>query len=150
MKYIENAESADGCFLCDARDSDNDRESLVLKRDRDAFLVMNRYPYANAHLMAVPNRHIGEIEELEPDELVAVMALVQESIKALKKAVGAQGFNVGINIGRAAGAGILDHVHVHIVPRWNGDTNFMQIFGEVKCINEHLLDTYDKLRPYFD
>jgi ATP adenylyltransferase len=110
---------------------------------------MNRFPYSNAHLLAVPNRHIGELENLSREELTAVMSLVQESIVILKKSIGAQGFNVRINLGRAAGAGLLDHAHVHIVPRWGGDTNFMPILADAKVINEHLTATFDKLLPYF-
>ena len=149
MEYILKAEAEEGCFLCNTRDSENDRESLVLTRNAQAFLVMNRYPYANAHLMAVPNRHIGELENLTQEELTAMISLVQDSVRVLKEAVGAQGFNIGINIGHVAGAGVVDHVHVHIVPRWEGDTNFMPVLGETKVINEHLLNTYDRLRPYF-
>ncbi len=150
MEYILNCEDEEGCFLCCARDCEHDRDALVLTRNGSAFLVMNRYPYANAHLMAVPNRHIGNLEELTQDELFAVMSLVQDSVRILKEAVGAQGFNIGINIGRVAGAGVLDHIHIHIVPRWGGDTNFMPILGETKIINEHILETYDRLRTYFD
>ncbi len=138
-----------GCFLCDARDASDDEECLVLARNDSAFLIMNRYPYANGHLMAVPNSHIGEIEDLSRDELSAVMELTQRSVTALKKAVNAQGFNIGINIGREAGAGLIGHIHVHIVPRWGGDTNFMPVFGEVKVINEHLETTYRRLKPFF-
>lgn len=150
MKYIESGEMDGGCFLCDARDCADDEESLVLARGDKAFVIMNRYPYANGHLMAVPNRHTGDIERLEPEEIDEVMALVQRCVVALKEAVGAHGFNIGINIGREAGAGLIDHVHVHIVPRWAGDTNFMPVFGEVKVINEHLQTTYRKLKPYFE
>ena len=149
IKYIENGEMDGGCFLCDARDSTEDEECLVLARNDRAFLIMNRYPYANGHLMAVPNSHIGEIEDLSRDELSAVMELTQHSITALKKAINAQGFNIGINIGREAGAGLIGHIHVHIVPRWSGDTNFMPVFGEVKVINEHLKTTYRRLKPFF-
>ena len=97
----------------------------------------------------ITSLNIGELEALSPDELTAVMSLVQDSVRILKEAVGAQGFNIGINIGRVAGAGVLDHIHIHIVPRWGGDTNFMPILGETKIINEHILETYDRLRPYF-
>jgi len=150
MRYIESGEMDAGCFLCRARDSADDEGNLILARNDKAFLIMNRYPYANAHLMAVPNAHTGDIENLSPDELTAVMSLVQKSVEVLKKAVGAHGFNVGINIGREAGAGLVGHIHVHIVPRWGGDTNFMPVFGEVKVINEHLETTYRKLKPYFE
>ena len=149
MRYIESGEMETGCFLCTARDTNDDVDSLILARNDSAFLIMNRYPYSNGHLMAVPNRHIGDFEELTVTEIAAVMSLVQRSIIVLKKAVAAQGFNIGVNIGREAGAGLVDHVHVHIVPRWGGDTNFMPVFGEVKVINEHLRDTFDRLKPLF-
>lgn len=149
MEYIESDSAEGGCFLCDARDSEDDRSSLVLFRREGAFLMMNRYPYSNAHLMAVPDRHTGEFVSLRADEIIAVLSLVQKSVEVLQKAIGAQGFNIGINIGQVAGAGIVDHVHIHIVPRWNGDTNFMPILAETKVINEHILETYDKLKKYF-
>jgi len=149
MKYIESGEMDGECFLCAAENSSGDEANLVLARNDNAFLIMNRYPYANGHLMAVPNRHTGDFEELLSDELTSVMTLVQAAVVALKAAVGAHGFNIGVNIGREAGAGLVDHVHVHIVPRWAGDTNFMPVFGEVKVINEDLRVTYEKLRPYF-
>lgn len=149
MKYIESGEMDEGCFLCSAMDADCDQENLILTRNENAFLIMNRYPYANGHLMAVPKSHVGELEKLSPEELADVMALVQKAVVALKEAVGAHGFNIGINIGREAGAGLVDHIHVHIVPRWGGDTNFMPVFGEVKVINEHLRTTFERLKPYF-
>jgi ATP adenylyltransferase len=149
MKYIEKDDSGEGCFLCRALKSSDDKESLVLARRECAFLIMNRFPYSNAHLMAVPNRHIGEFEGLSPDEILATMSLVQESVAVLKRAIGAQGFNIGINIGRVAGAGLIDHAHIHIVPRWSGDTNFMPVLADTKVVNEHLIATFDKLVPYF-
>jgi len=149
MKYIESDSENEGCFFCDALVSDKDRDNLVLYRGERTFLIMNRYPYTNAHLMAVPNRHVGEITELKIEEISEMMNLVQESVRVLKKAVKPHGFNVGMNLGRVAGAGVVDHVHLHIVPRWGGDVNFMPVLGETKVISEHIMDTYDRLKPYF-
>ena len=150
MEYIERGESDEGCFLCDARDSSDDRGHLVLDRRAEAFLIMNRYPYTNAHLMAVPNRHVADLESLTPNEIAELMRLVQDSVGILKGAVAAQGFNVGINLGRVAGAGVADHLHIHIVPRWLGDTNFMPVCSDFKVISEHIVATYDRLKPYFE
>ena len=149
MEYIAESGSKQGCFFCEALRGNDDRANLVLARRDRAFVVMNRYPYANGHLMIVPNSHTGELERLCPEEYLDLNALVTLSVGILKRAVSAQGFNIGINLGAVAGAGVVDHVHIHIVPRWLGDTNYMPVFGETKVIGEHILETYDKLKPYY-
>jgi len=148
MEFIES-ESEEGCFLCKAYDSCDDRENLVLARHEGAFIIMNRYPYANGHLMAVPTKHTGELGDLSAGEMSCLMELVRESVEILREAVNAQGFNIGINLGAVAGAGVVDHLHIHIVPRWLGDTNFMPVLGDTKVISEHILATYDRLLPHF-
>ncbi|MCK5832182.1 HIT domain-containing protein [bacterium] len=150
MEYIESSGDKTGCFLCDAFASLEDRANLVLARRKHAFLLMNRYPYTNGHLMAVPIKHTGDLDDLSPAELTGTMELVNESVRALREVICAQGFNIGINLGAVAGAGMIDHVHIHIVPRWLGDTNFMPVLGETKVISEHLLETYDKLKSSFE
>jgi ATP adenylyltransferase len=151
MEYIQmEIDGLKGCFLCEARDSTDDRDRLVLDRRDVAFAIMNRYPYTNGHIMAVPNRHVADFESLTPEELAGLMSIVQDSIAILKKAVSAQGFNVGINLGKTAGAGLADHLHIHIVPRWLGDTNFMPVCSDFKIISEHIMDTFDRLKPFFD
>ena len=111
---------------------------------------MNRFPYTNGHLMVVPNRHVASIEELDEGEMLELMALLKKSILILKMALKPNGFNVGMNIGREAGAGIEDHIHFHIVPRWNGDTNFMPILVETKVVPEYLEKTYERLISFFE
>ena len=151
MEYIEmEIEGLKGCFLCEARDSTDDRYSLVLERRDNAFAIMNRYPYTNGHIMAVPNRHVADFESLTPEELAGLMRIVQDSISILKKAVSAQGFNVGINLGRSAGAGLADHLHIHVVPRWNGDTNYMPVLSDTKIISQSLEESYTTIKNAFE
>ncbi len=145
MEYItsEKKPGKGGCFLCDSGDDD---ASLVLVRKPTAFIIMNRYPYSNGHVMVAPTRHIARIEELADTELLEMMSLVRTISTVLKEELSIDGLNVGINMGKAAGAGLEEHLHIHVVPRWFGDTNFMPITGETKVISEHLYDTYKKLK----
>ncbi len=136
-----------GCIFCDKvrADPSKDRENLLLLRGKRAFIMLNLYPYANGHMMVAPYEHCGELETLDSETLLEVMLLVGKGIRALHHAMNPQGFNVGANLGRVAGAGVEDHVHFHIVPRWNGDTNFMPVLAETRMIPELLPDTYDSL-----
>ena len=149
MAYIEAAdEESDACVFCAIRDgADDDR---VLASEPHAYVVLNKFPYNPGHLLVVPTRHTGEVEDLSRDEHVALMALLARGVAALKAAAGPHGFNVGMNLGRVAGAGIPDHLHWHVVPRWNGDTNFMPVVGETRVLPELLADTRAKLAPYFE
>jgi ATP adenylyltransferase len=146
MEYIasEKQPEKDKCFLC--LEADNDDEALVLVRKPAAFVIMNRYPYSNGHLMVAPNRHVGKIEELTDSELLEMMGLVRTVSVVLREEMSIDGLNVGINMGKAAGAGLEEHLHIHVVPRWFGDTNFMPVVGETKVISEHLYETYRKLK----
>ena len=148
MEYIrELNDGGDGCFLCDDRDApDRDAENLVLWRGRRCFVVMNRFPYTSGHLLVAPLEHLAELTDLDDATLLEMMALVRDAQTALRRAVGAHGFNVGINIGRCAGAGLPGHLHVHVVPRWDGDTNFMAVFGDVRVIPESLSALYAHLQ----
>ncbi|MHA2621384.1 MAG: HIT family protein [bacterium JZ-2024 1] len=148
MEYISSKDKV-ACFLCDIVRDHRDEENLVLSRGKFCFVVLNLYPYTNGHLMVAPLRHIPEISQLTDDERLELFRLSDRSIHALRLAQKAQGFNVGFNLGAAAGAGLEDHIHLHIVPRWFGDTNFMPVLGEVKVISQHLRDTYNELKPYF-
>jgi ATP adenylyltransferase len=148
MEYIEGFKEGE-CIFCTTANAGKDEANLILHRGTTAFVIMNRYPYANGHLMVAPFRHLGDIEALTPAEALDLFTLVQKSVVILKAAVNAEGFNVGINIGRVAGAGITDHVHIHIVPRWQGDVNFMPLLGDTKVICEYLTETYKKLKPKF-
>ena len=147
MSYVTGASpSPRGCVFCAALQGTDDRRALVLQRGRQAFLILNAFPYASAHLMAVTNRHVGRLEEAAADELAEAMTLVQRAVEALRREYRPDGFNVGINQGRVAGAGIDDHLHVHVVPRWNGDTNFLPVMADVKVLPETLETTYDRVR----
>lgn len=136
-----------GCFLCEkaAADAEQDRENLILMRGERAYILMNLYPYNSGHLLVAPYTHTGDYVTLEPAVAAEVTALTQRCVAALTRAYAPQGFNVGMNLGTPAGAGIPDHLHAHVVPRWNGDTNFMPIIGQTKVLPESLEQTYDRL-----
>jgi ATP adenylyltransferase len=146
------------CIFCDAARPDDapdgehasERAELVVARGDACYVILNRYPYNNGHLMVVPNRHQGSLAALSTAELTELMLLTRDSEVALAEAYQPQGINVGVNIGRPAGAGIVDHVHVHLVPRWTGDTNFISVVGETRVLPESLRDTAARLRPVFD
>jgi len=146
MEYIL-AEHGDGCFLCDMFQGRDDRENLVLFRGKLAAVVINRYPYNNGHLMVAPYRHLPDLNAISPEERSEMMELTARCIPALKEVMHPDGFNIGINLGQTAGAGLQDHVHLHIVPRWNGDTNFMPVIAETKVIPQALHDLWDRLHP---
>lgn len=147
MTYVGAASRApSGCVFCDALSGRDDRTALVLRRDAHAFLILNAYPYAPGHLMAVVNRHVGALAEATPEEIAGAMQLVTRAISALTVEYRAEGFNVGVNQGRIAGAGIADHLHIQVVPRWSGDANFMSVLADVRVLPEALAVTYDRLR----
>jgi ATP adenylyltransferase len=144
LEYIQAADAQPGCIFCVARDGD-DEERLVVHRGERAFVLLNRFPYASGHLMVAPARHIGEFGELQDDEALELHRLASSGMAALAETFSPQGYNVGWNLGRIAGAGVVDHVHLHVVPRWAGDTNFMPVLADVKVLPEHLTDTRRKL-----
>ena len=150
MTYIEGDDASmvrdPSCLFCRLPKESADRDNLILLRRSDVFVIMNRYPYSNGHLMVVPYAHEKDLSLLQPAVHQALFATATEMTKLLAKTVNAEGFNVGLNLGRCAGAGIADHLHVHVVPRWSGDTNFMPVLAEAKVISEHLSATYDKLQ----
>lgn len=145
LEYILSDKQA-GCVFCAMLEAHDDRESLILYRGEHAFLVLNKYPYNNGHLMVVPYRHVDTPEGLTPAEQADLMGLLALSIRALRRSLNAEGFNIGMNIGQVAGAGVKDHVHIHVVPRWTGDTNFMPLFAEVRVIPQALGDTYEQVK----
>ncbi|GAB4492523.1 MAG: HIT domain-containing protein [Anaerolineales bacterium] len=146
MKYITNAEQETGCIFCNALTKADDDQNLVIRREQHAFIMLNKYPYTSGHLMVAPFAHQASLELLEPGERAEMMELVSQCITALRQIYHPHGFNVGINIGAAAGAGVPGHVHIHIVPRWNGDTNFMSTIGEVRVLPESLEETYRRVK----
>ena len=149
MAYVTSAgapsPAATGCIFCDALGSGDDRRALILRRDSKAFLILNKYPYASGHVMAAVNRHVGSLEETAPEEIGQAMELVQTAVRTLGRAYAPEGFNVGLNQGRAAGAGVPKHLHIHVVPRWSGDVNFMPVVSDTRVLPESLDTTYDRL-----
>ena len=149
LAYVtSDAKSAD-CVFCAALGNE-DAEALIVFRGSTSFVILNLFPYNNGHLMVVPNRHIASLVDATSDELCEMMDLMRRCEIALREAFAPHGINMGINLGKAAGAGILEHLHLHVVPRWNGDTNFMTVVGTTRVLPEELPNTADKLRPIFD
>jgi ATP adenylyltransferase len=149
LAYVTgDAKSAD-CVFCAALESD-DAAALIVHRGRTCFVILNLFPYNNGHLMVVPNRHISSLVDAGPEELAEMMTLARVAEVALREAFAPHGINMGLNLGKAAGAGILDHLHLHAVPRWNGDTNFMTVVGQTRVLPQELPVTADRLRPIFE
>jgi len=148
MKYITGVadKKNEGCIFCDKPKRKTDKANYILCRGKKAFVMMNIFPYNNGHLMIAPYRHGGDFIQLNDEELLEMMHLAQACQRTMNKVMKPQGFNLGFNLGRVAGAGIEDHVHLHLVPRWNGDTNFMPVLADTKVVSEALEDTYKKLK----
>lgn len=147
--YVTRADDAPGCVFCIAGSIGTGRD-LVVHEGKLAFVILNKYPYNAGHLMVVPYRHVAHLALLEREELNEMAQLAQRCERVLTDAFTPQGINVGMNLGRPAGAGIVDHLHIHLVPRWNGDTNFMTVVGEVRVLPEELAQTAARLRPLFE
>ncbi len=148
MNYILADKKGKKCIFC-PMDGRSDRERLILQRASHSLVMLNRYPYSYAHLMVAPMRHVDQVQNLNKKEMADILFSLGQSIEILREAFHPDGFNVGMNLGQVAGAGVLHHLHFHIVPRWNGDTNFMPALGEVRVIPEHLKETYRRLLPFF-
>lgn len=148
MEYILASKKA-GCFLCDAAQSDSDRDHLVLHRRQHSFILLNRYPYTNGHCMIVPYRHVSEFSDLNDAEQLELMQGTRDCVSILRSVLSIHGANVGINLGEAAGAGLAEHLHIHVVPRWHGDTNFLPVMADTRVMPQSLLDTYDQLLHAF-
>ena len=149
MAYIASVRKPTSCIFCSKPAQRRDAVNLVLHRGHYGFVMMNLFPYNSGHLMVAPYEHVKTLEELSAEAALELFALTTLSIRALRVEIRPEGFNIGINLGRVSGAGIEDHLHLHIVPRWNGDTNFMPLFAETRVIPEHLKDTYRKLHARF-
>lgn len=145
MAYIKHAEETGDCFLCSLPKQKKDRANLILKRGKTCFAILNKYPYNNGHLLVSPYRHVADIEKLTDAEALELMRLTGAMKQAMDRAMKPHGYNVGVNLGRAAGAGLPGHVHLHVVPRWNGDTNFMPLLGDTKVLPLTLAETWDLL-----
>ncbi len=148
MQYVAGTGDARGCVFCEALTSP-DANALVLHRGRECYVILNLFPYSSGHLMVVPTRHIATLSATTHEERCEMMDLTRLSEQALTEVYKPQGLNVGMNLGRSAGAGIVDHIHVHVVPRWNGDTNFMTVVGEVRVLPEDIGETARRLREAF-
>jgi len=148
LEYVRQADEAPGCIFCAAADGD-DEDTLVVARGTLGFALLNRYPYASGHLMVAPMRHTGDFVSLDRDEAAEIHGLASKAIGALTQVYAPHGFNLGWNLGRVAGAGILDHVHQHVVPRWGGDTNFMPVLADTRVMNQTLADSYTTVREAF-
>ncbi len=148
IEYIQ-MEKPEGCILCEKPGQNSDATNYILYRGDKNFVIMNSYPYNSGHLMIAPYRHIANLEELTDEELHEHIEIVSRSVKVLRQVFNPDGFNIGMNVGRIAGAGIDKHIHTHIVPRWEGDTNFMPVLSDTKVINEALAETYKKLKGKF-
>lgn len=145
MEYILS-EKEKGCIFCQALD---EKDELTLFKGDKTLVVMNKYPYINGHLLVAPNRHISALDQLEKEEMTDLFSVIEKSVAILKEIMNPEGFNIGLNLGRVAGAGVEDHLHFHIVPRWSGDVNALAVFADVRVISEHLMETYNNLKPSF-
>jgi ATP adenylyltransferase len=152
MRYIKanDKSEGEGCIFCFKPQADKDKDNLIVYRSSRNFVIMNLYPYNNGHLMVVPYQHAPDLNSLPEETLLDFMLTTQKCVTALRETMKPDGFNIGVNLGRVAGAGIDDHVHQHIVPRWNGDTNFMPVIGDIKVMPEYIAETYDRLLTEFN
>lgn len=149
MEYIENNDKEDGCVFCIAQAMEDGAENLIAYRGERAYVILNRYPYTSGHIMVNPFQHMPTLEDLDTETRAEMMELTSQCTTVLRSIYNPQGFNVGVNIGEAAGAGVLGHVHIHIVPRWAGDTNFMSTLGQTRVLPEVLEDTYERIKNGF-
>jgi ATP adenylyltransferase len=149
LAYVSGGADSDGCVFC-AATQDDDASPLIVFRGVTCYVILNLFPYNNAHLMVVPNRHVATLADSSPEELQELMALARTAEMAIGEAYAPHGMNLGINLGKPAGAGVPGHLHMHVVPRWNGDTNFMTVIGETRVLPEELPQTAERLRPIFE
>ena len=145
--YLSNKQEK-GCIFCTKPDENKDRENLILMRGKFSFVIMNLFPYNSGHLMVVPYKHSADLAELTDEEILEIRKHINKCVASLTQIMSPAGFNLGVNMGKFAGAGIAEHIHFHVVPRWVGDTNFMPVISNTKVISEFLFDTYDKLYNY--
>ena len=150
LEYIKNAQdNGEGCIFCLKPGESRDKENLIVYRSHHCFVIMNKYPYNNGHIMVVPYLHESDFTSFSDEILLNIQHIIQLSVKALQNSMNPHGINVGINLGRSAGAGIIDHLHYHLVPRWDGDTNFMPVLTGTKVISEGLTESWEKLQKAF-
>ncbi len=150
MEYVGSAGESQDCIFCAALQSGDDEKAHILWRGSKTFVLLNAFPYNTGHLMITPLRHLGELSNLADDERHELMDVTAKAVDVVREAMNPDGFNAGLNLGKVAGAGVPGHLHIHVVPRWSGDTNFMPVIGDTKVLPEMLAETYAKLRPGFD
>jgi ATP adenylyltransferase len=149
LKYVQGERADEGCIFCLAAEPGEDERRLVLRRGERCFVMLNAFPYNSGHLMVAPRRHVASVEQLDGDELLELMRLTQQALGAVRGEYGPDGFNLGVNEGKIAGAGFADHVHLHVVPRWAADSNFMAVTADTRVLPQSLEDTYAALKPRF-
>jgi ATP adenylyltransferase len=150
LEYIKASQHEDeGCIFCEKPKENNDQKNLIVHRSQHCFVILNKYPYNNGHLMVVPYAHESDLNNLSDDILLDIQHLLQLSLRALQETMEPHGINIGVNLGRSAGAGIVDHIHYHMVPRWNGDTNYMPVLAGTKVVSEALIESWKKLNAAF-
>lgn len=150
MKYIQENKDFEGCIFCLAAESEDDVDNLVFYRGENAFMILNRYPYTNGHVMCVPYAHKARLQDLTLETRIEIMELTTKAVQVLQSVYQPEGFNVGLNLGEMAGAGIEQHLHIHIVPRWGGDTNFMSCIGETRILPESLDQTFRRVKQAWE
>ncbi|HEU4341629.1 MAG TPA: HIT domain-containing protein [Candidatus Binatia bacterium] len=150
MAYIDEGPNDEGCIFCDKFRAANPRDALVLAHTLHSVVMLNKYPYNNGHLLVAPRRHVKDLSSLSPEEYADLNGILRRAVEIVRRGLQPAGINVGMNLGKCAGAGIEDHLHWHIVPRWEGDTNFMPVVAETRVMPQHLLDSYDRLKPLFN
>lgn len=150
MKYILKDNEGQECIFCAAAKGSNDRENLVFSRGEQVFMILNRYPYTSGHVMCVPFAHEAHLSDLSKETRGEMMEKVNKAVEVLQKVYNPEGFNIGLNLGEVAGAGVAEHLHIHIVPRWTGDTSFMTAVGDTRVLPESLMDTYRRVKEAWD
>ncbi len=148
ITYIQEQPNENGCFLCNAVQDNQDKKHFVVHRGKECFCILNKFPYNSGHLMVVPNKHKADISDLSGQEMLEIMEMTRDMKELLTKIMKPEGFNLGINLGKSAGAGLVGHFHLHIVPRWNGDTNFMPVVSDIKVIPQSLEDLYKEFKKH--
>jgi ATP adenylyltransferase len=149
MEYVAGGNEKGACIFCPGNDRSRDEERLILSVEERSIVLMNRFPYISGHLLVAPVRHVSSLDALTGEEKLDLITMVERAVGILTKVMNPGGFNIGLNLGRIAGAGVEDHIHFHVVPRWSGDTNYMTVVGDVRVIPEHIRATYEKLLPLF-
>ncbi len=149
LKYVKDANKSEGCVFCEKPAEGDDRQALIVHRGERCFVILNLFPYTNGHLMVAPYEHLGRLQDIPAEVTAEMMALAQQAMRTLEDVYGPEGFNVGVNQGRVAGAGVEGHIHLHVVPRWAGDTNYMPVIADTRVMPQSLEESYDALTGSF-